>query len=40
MSQLEAASARQQAALADQRANSLALALERLKAQQTDRGLS
>lgn len=39
MSQLEAASARQQAALADQRADSLALALERLKAQQTDRGL-
>lgn len=39
MSQLEAASARQQAAQADQRADSLARALERLKAQQTDRGL-
>lgn len=39
MSQLDAASARQQAAQADQRADSLARALERLKAQQTDRGL-
>lgn len=39
MSQMDAASARQQAAQADQRAASLAQALERLKAQQTDRGL-
>lgn len=39
LNQLDAASARQQAAQADQRADSLALALDRLKAQQTDRGL-
>lgn len=39
LSQLDAASARQQAVQADQRADSLALALDRLKAQQTDRGL-
>lgn len=39
LSQMDATSARQQAAQADQRADSLALALERLKAQKTDRGL-
>lgn len=39
LNQVDAAVARQQAAQADQRAASLAQALERLKAQQTDRGL-
>lgn len=39
MNQQDAAIARQQAAQADQRADSLARALDRLKAQQTDRGL-
>ncbi len=39
MIQQDAAIARQQAAQADQRADSLSLALDRLKAQQTDRGL-
>ncbi len=39
MNERDAAAARQQAAQADQRAESLAQALVRLKAQQTDRGL-
>lgn len=39
LNRLDAASARQQAAQAEQRADSLAQALLRLKAQQTDRGL-